>query len=143
MKTLCTSLICFAVASVAVSPALAGKKDCCPPPTACDQCQAGITQTCTPVAACRFPLSYTDALARAEDATRAEAANKQLLAQLASLKAELAASNKQRDEALASAKKSAAQAKNSQAAAAKSQADAKKSAQAAAESKAAAAKATL
>ena len=75
MKTLCTSLICAALACVAVSPAQAGKKDCCPPPTACYQCQAGITQASPQMAGCRFPLSYTDALARAEDATKAEAAN--------------------------------------------------------------------
>ncbi len=118
MKTLCTTMLCAAVACVVTSPAQAGKKNC-PQPTACYQCQAGTTQASPQMAGCRFPLSYTDALSRAEDATKAEAANKHLLAQLAGLKAELAASNEQRDAALASAKKSAAQAKRAQAVAAK------------------------
>ena len=91
MKTLSTTMLCAAVACVAISPAQAGKKNCCPPPTACYQCQAGTTQASPQMAGCRFPLSYTDALSRAEDATKAEAANKQLLAQLASLKDQLAA----------------------------------------------------
>ena len=141
MKTLCTTMICAALACVAVSPAQAGNKNCCPPPTACYQCQAGTTQASPQMAGCRFPLSYTDALARAEDATKAEAANNQLLAQLAELKSELAATNEKLDVAVASAKKSDAAAKNAQAVAAKAEASAQKNAAAAAASKAAADKA--
>ncbi|MDA1159306.1 MAG: hypothetical protein O2983_06805 [Planctomycetota bacterium] len=141
MNTLRTSIVCAAVACIATSPLYAGSRNCCPPPTACYQCQAGTTQASPQMAGCRFPLSYTDALARAEDATKAEAANKELMAQLASLKAELVAATQQRDEAIVSSKKSDEAAKAAQAVAAKAQAQAKQSATAAAASKAAADKA--
>ena len=77
-------------------PASAGRRCCCPAPAASfNPCNSSYGRL----------LSYTEALSRAEDANRVEATLKSAQAELAKVKAQLAATEAARDKALAEAKK--------------------------------------
>ena len=119
MRRLFTAALCIAISGAGILSASAGDKCCKPCQKTCNPvaCKDGCVRA-TPV----FLLSYSDALKRAEDADKAEAHNKELLAQIEALKADLVAANTARDSAIARAEKSEAQSKADQAVAQKANA---------------------
>ncbi len=119
MRRLFTTALCIAISGAGILSANAGDKCCQPCKKTCNPvaCKDGCVRA-TPV----FLLSYSDALQRAEDADKAEAHNKELLAQIEALKADLVAANTARDSAIARAEKSEAQSKADKAAAQKANA---------------------
>ena len=93
-----TGFLCAAAVAANVVSALAAD-NCCRKTVYTTQRQP---VPCLPVAAagsCRFPMSYSAALKRAEDATKAEAEAKHLTALLATARQELAAEKQARTEA--------------------------------------------